>query len=136
LTLAGVKAAPPRRPFVVVSTRRLTLGHVAEDAAAKWYADHGYRILARNWRCARGEIDIVCARRNPAGCTTLVVCEVKARTSSSHGHPLEAVTPAKQRRLRQLATLYLASQDAYYDHLRFDVAAGTRHGLHITESAF
>jgi putative endonuclease len=119
-----------------VSTRRLTLGHNAEDAAAMWYTDHGYRILARNWRCARGEIDILCARRNPAGCMTLVVCEVKARTSNSHGHPLEAVTPAKQRRLRQLATVYLGSQDVYYDHLRFDVAAATRHALHIMEGAF
>jgi putative endonuclease len=119
-----------------MSTRRLTLGHMAEDAAAKWYTDHGYRILARNWRCAQGEIDILCARQNPAGCMLLVVCEVKARTSNSHGHPLEAVTPAKQRRLRRLATLYLQSQDVYYDHLRFDVAAATRHALHILESAF
>ena len=109
---------------------------MAEEAAARWYAEHGYRILARNWRCAQGEIDILCARRNPAGCTTLVVCEVKARSSNSHGHPLEAVTPAKQRRLRLLATLYLRGQDVHYEHLRFDVAAATRHALHIMESAF
>ncbi len=67
---------------------------------------------------------------------TLVVCEVKTRTSHSHGHPLEAVTPAKQRRLRRLATEYLRSQDTIYDHIRFDVAALTRHALHLVESAF
>ena len=83
-----------------------------------------------------GEIDLLCTRQNPAGCMTLVVCEVKTRTSHSHGHPLEAVTPAKQRRLRRLATEYLRSQDTIYDHIRFDVAALTRHALHLVESAF
>ena len=85
----------------------MILGHMAEDAAASWYTEHGYTVLARNWRCVQGEIDILCTCRNPPGCRTLVVCEVKARSSNSHGHPLEAVTPAKQRRLRRLAAMYL-----------------------------
>lgn len=114
----------------------MTLGHRAEDAAAEWYADNGYRVVARNWRCALGEIDLLCSRVDPPGCTTLVVCEVKARSSNSHGHPLEAVTPAKQRRLRRLATAYLEGQSRHYDHIRFDVAAATQHALHIMESAF
>jgi putative endonuclease len=114
----------------------MVLGHRAEDAAADWYTEHGYSLLARNWRCAQGEIDIVCTPRNPPGSRTLVVCEVKARSSNSHGHPLEAVTPAKQRRLRRLAAIYLGGQHVYYDHVRFDVAAAERHGLHIFESAF
>jgi len=114
----------------------MTLGHNAEDAAAEWYADNGYQVVARNWRCAQGEIDLLCCRVNPPGCTTLVVCEVKARSSNSHGHPLEAVTPAKQRRLRRLATAYLDGQSRRYDHIRFDVAAATQHALHIVESAF
>jgi putative endonuclease len=109
---------------------------MGEQAAAEWYASNGYEVVARNWRCAEGEIDLLCTRRNPAGCSTLVVCEVKARTSNSCGHPLEAVTAAKQRRLRRLALAYLRSQDAIYDHVRFDVAALTRHALHIVESAF
>ncbi len=117
-------------------TDRRLLGHMGEQAAAEWYVSHGYRVIARNWRCAAGEIDLLCTRQNPAGCMTLVVCEVKTRTSHSHGHPLEAVTPAKQRRLRRLATEYLRNQDMVYDHIRFDVAALTRHALHIVESAF
>jgi putative endonuclease len=117
-------------------TDRRLLGHMGEQAVAEWYASHGYRVIARNWRCAAGEIDLLCTRQNPAGCMTLVVCEVKTRTSHSHGHPLEAVTPAKQRRLRRLATEYLRSQDTIYDHIRFDVAALTRHALHLVESAF
>jgi putative endonuclease len=119
-----------------VTNRRITLGHRGEEAAATWYAEHGYRVVARNWRCAHGEIDLVCTRRNRAGCTTLVICEVKTRTSNSHGHPLEAVTPAKQARLRRLAVAFLHSQDRHYDHIRFDVAAVTRHALHLVESAF
>jgi putative endonuclease len=114
----------------------MILGHMAEDATASWYAKNGYMVLTRNWRCVQGEIDILCTRRNPPGCLTLVVCEVKARSSNSHGHPLEAVTPAKQRRLRRLAAIYLQGQSVYYDHVRFDVAAADWHNLHIFESAF
>jgi putative endonuclease len=121
---------------VTHSNRRIALGHRGEDWAAEWYTDNGYEIVARNWRCAEGEIDILCTQSNPAGCTTLIVSEVKARTSNSRGHPLEAVTPAKQRRLRRLATAYLQSQDVYYDHIRFDVVAVTGQLLHVVESAF
>jgi len=127
-----------RRPFSGVSHRNrgIALGHRGEDWAAEWYVDNGYEIVARNWRCAEGEIDLLCTQVNPPGCLTLIICEVKARTSNTRGHPLEAVTAAKQRRLRRLATAYLQSQNVYYDHLRFDVAAATRHALHILESAF
>ncbi|HWD55708.1 MAG TPA: YraN family protein [Acidimicrobiales bacterium] len=119
-----------------MSNRRIALGHRGEDWAAAWYEENGYSILARNWRCAQGEIDLLCTQLNPAGCVTLVICEVKARTSNTRGHPLEAVTPAKQQRLRRLATAYLASQGAYYDHLRFDVIGVTGQQLHVVEGAF
>jgi putative endonuclease len=67
---------------------------------------------------------------------TLIICEVKARTSNTRGDPLEAVTRAKQQRLRRLATAYLQSQDVYYDHIRFDVVGVTGQALHVVESAF
>ncbi len=119
-----------------MSTRRVALGHQGEDAAAHWYVAHGYELVARNWRCAQGEIDVLCRRRDASGRRTLVVCEVKARSSHALGHPLEAVTPAKQRRLRRLAALFLSGQDVYYDRIRFDVAAVDRQGLLVHESAF
>jgi putative endonuclease len=109
---------------------------MGEQAAAQWYVAHGYEVVARNWRCAEGEIDLVCRRPNESGGATLVVCEVKARLSTSHGHPLEAVTPAKQRRLRRLAVAYLQSQSIRYEHVRFDVAGLTAQVLHVVESAF
>ena len=114
----------------------MILGHMAEDAAASWYAEHGYTVLARNWRCVQGEIDILCTCRNPPGCSTLVVCEVKARSSNSHGHPLEAVTAPKQRRLRRLAALYLRQQPRRWPDIRFDVAAVLDGVLEVVEGAF
>jgi putative endonuclease len=124
-----------------VGDRRTALGQRGEEAAARWYENNGYRVIARNWRCAQGEIDLLCARVDPAGRTTLVVCEVKARTSSSHGHPLEAVTSAKQARLRRLATVFLRNQDVRnqdvrYDLVRFDVVAVIGQALHVVEGAF
>ena len=81
---------------------RLRLGAAGEDLAAAWYEANGYRILARNWRCREGEIDLVCLRDR-----VVVICEVKTRSSDAFGHPAEAVTPAKQQRLRVLAGRWL-----------------------------
>src|ERR1700753_1887283 len=74
------------------------LGQRGEQAAAEYLAAEGFRILARRWRCAEGEIDIVAVERH-----TLVVCEVKTRSSDRHGTPLESVSRAKRKRLRRLA---------------------------------
>ncbi len=116
--------------------RRLALGRRGEQAAAEWYEKHGYRVLARNWRCALGEIDLVCTTVGRLGQAVLVVCEVKTRTSDSHGHPLEALTPAKVARLRRLAAAFLGGQGNHFDEVRFDVAAVTGSVLDVIEGAF
>ena len=78
----------------------------------------GYEVVARNWRCAEGELDLVVGRPGE-----LVFCEVKTRTSDRFGVPAEAVTIAKQRRLRTLAASFLAEHP-------LDVgAAGREHPL-------
>jgi putative endonuclease len=107
------------------------LGGFGETLAAAHYRAHGYALLERNWRCPTGEIDLICARD-----TLLVVCEVKARTGSGHGHPLEAVTAVKQRRLRRLAALYLQQQGRGWAEVRFDVAAVLDGILEVVEGAF
>ena len=109
------------------------LGASGEDLAAAWYEAAGYAVLARNWRCREGEIDIVCARTRG-----IVFCEVKTRTTAAYGHPAEAVTPAKQRKLRVLAGLWLGQAELGYKprELRFDVAAVLAGELEIIESAF
>jgi putative endonuclease len=93
-------------------------------------------VLARNWRVRTGEIDLI-ARSG----ATLVFCEVKTRRGDAYGTPAEAVTPAKQARIRKLAVQWLAENDARADGLRFDVAAVRPDGrggwvVDVLEAAF
>ena len=92
------------------------LGVHGERIAVSYLTDRGYRVLDRNWRCREGELDIV-ARDSSA----LVFCEVKTRRGLGYGHPVEAVTVTKQRRLRTLAQRWLAAHDEHAPDLRFDV---------------
>jgi putative endonuclease len=92
------------------------LGVHGERIAAAYLTDAGLRVLDRNWRCREGELDIV-AREGDA----LVFCEVKTRRGTGFGHPVEAVTVSKQRRLRVLAQRWLAAHDEHAPDLRFDV---------------
>lgn len=97
------------------------MGRYGEDLACRALREDGLEILARNWRCGAGEIDIVAATSG-----TLVVCEVKTRASSAFGPPEEAVTFAKIRRLRGLAAEWLASRGEGrdgYERIRLDVVA-------------
>ena len=94
----------------------LELGARGERIAAAYLTDVGLRLIDRNWRCREGELDIV-AREGAA----IVFCEVKTRRAVGFGHPVEAVTPAKQRRLRLLAQRWLAAHDEHAPDLRFDV---------------
>ena len=82
--------------------RRKATGARGESAAVAYLRHKGYSIVATNWRCRRGEIDIV-AQDGPA----LVFVEVRTRNSRQLGTPEESVTPTKQRRLVELAETYL-----------------------------
>ena len=118
------------RPFTRMAgpNRRLERGRAGEDRAAAWYRSHGFAVIERNWRCVAGEIDLICARG-----TTLIFVEVKARTSARQGHPFEAVTLAKQRRLYRLASAYLRTQTTHWVELRFDVVAVLGEDLEVLE---
>lgn len=86
------------------SAANRALGDYGERLACRYLRDRGLRVLERNWRCVRGEIDIVA---QDGDC--LVVCEVKTRRSGHYGAPFEAVTRRKLCRLRRLAALWLAA---------------------------
>jgi len=97
---------------------RGALGRAGEEAAAALYRRRGFSILARNWRCPAGELDLV-ASRGPL----LVFTEVKTRSGSALGGGHAAVTWRKQRKLRQLAELFLALNGLRPGAIRFDVAS-------------
>lgn len=99
------------------------LGKEGEQAAADYLTERGFRILDRNWRCAGGEIDIVAVERR-----SLVICEVKTRSGTRYGTPLEAVGRSKRGRLRQLAVLWLNAHGARFDEIRIDVLGLLRDG--------
>lgn len=88
----------------------------------------GLRVLARNWRCRYGELDVIAT--DPAT-RTVVFVEVKTRTTDQFGGVAEAVTAQKVRRLRRLAGLWLAEQDQRWAAVRIDVI-GIRLGRRAT----
>lgn len=110
---------------------RRELGAEGEERATRWYLDHGYEVVAPNWRCKEGELDLVVRRGR-----VLVFVEVKARRTDRFGLPVEAVTPAKQRRLRALALQYLDTTGVRASRLRFDVVSILDGRLEVLEAAF
>lgn len=93
-------------------------GRWGEDLAVRHLERQGLVILGRNWRCRTGEIDIV-AGDTEAG--TIIICEVKTRSSEDFGSPLAAVTPVKLRRLRALASEWMREHDTRAREVRIDV---------------
>lgn len=97
---------------------RKQLGSWGESVAATYLEAHGYTIVTRNWRCARGEIDLV-ARTGDE----LVFVEVKTRRGRQMGTPEEGVTPRKARKLLELAQRYLLAHDLDDVAWRVDLVA-------------
>lgn len=120
---------------IAVHASRASLCRAGEDAVATLYERRGFRIVARNWRCRLGELDLIVERDD-----LVVFCEVKARRGSAFGGAYEAVTAPKQRKLRQLAELFTATAHVPHRNVRFDVASvhvGTRKtSVELFEDAF
>ncbi len=113
-------------------TTRRELGTFGEDLVAEWYERSGFCVVDRNWRVRAGEIDLVLAHQR-----LLVFCEVKTRSTAAFGSALEAITNAKQRRLRSLGLAWLhAHPDVRPAALRFDVAAITGTEVDVVVAAF
>jgi putative endonuclease len=115
---------------------RAVLGVVGEAAAADRYRSRGFEVIACNWRCAAGEIDVIARRAD-----LLVFCEVKTRRGASFGGGYESVTARKQRKLRQLGETYLRASGERPVSIRFDVASVTmsaegRVDVELFEDAF
>jgi len=103
-----------------MTEKRLKLGREGEEAAVAYLKKRGYRILEKNFRAKLGEIDVI-AEQN----ATVVFIEVKARADHQYGHPFNAVTPVKQRKIIQVAQSYLAKHRLIENSARFDVVGLT-----------
>ncbi len=97
---------PDRRPT----------GQRGEDAAARFLRRQGYRILDRNVRLGRNEIDIIAQEGD-----TIAFVEVRSRTAADAIAPEDTVGPVKQQRLRTAANIWLGQHQEAAMHYRFDV---------------
>lgn len=102
--------------MTTTARQRSALGAYGEALAAKYLTQRGMVLLDRNWRCELGELDLVLRDGR-----VLVVCEVKTRSSLSHGTPVEAVTEQKAARLRRLAARWLADHELRPPEVRLDL---------------
>ncbi len=98
------------------SQRNKRLGDYGERVAARRLVEQGMALVDHNWRCERGEIDLVLLE----GDVTVFV-EVKTRTSAAYGHPLEAVSHTKGERLRQLALRWVEEHGSSLGGIRIDL---------------
>lgn len=93
------------------------LGQRGEDLAVEVLEAAGFVVVARNWRCSSGEIDIIARDVRERA---LVFCEVKCRSGRGYGAPLESITHAKLRRLRQLVGEWLTAHPGAHEKVRLD----------------
>lgn len=98
--------------------RHLTTGERGEALAARYLETQGLTVLSKNWRCPEGELDLVLTDGR-----TLVICEVKTRTSDNYGAPAEAVDDAKAGRIRRLARRWRAEYRVGHVETRYDIVA-------------
>lgn len=91
------------------------LGRRGETLAAAHLESRGFDVVDRNWRCRQGEIDLVAIDGDE-----YVFVEVKTRSSTNFGTPLDAITPQKLARLRRLAVAWCASHTRIHYRIRID----------------
>jgi putative endonuclease len=105
--------------MTTTAASKQALGRYGESVAARHLVQvQGMALIDRNWRCGRGEIDLVL--RDGA---VLVICEVKTRTGVGCGTPHEAVDDTKRDRLQDLARLWMQAHDVSCDDVRVDLVA-------------
>lgn len=97
---------------------RATLGRIAEDATAARLVARGFRILGRNVRVGRLELDLVAERNG-----RVIAVEVRGRTRTDFGHPAETLDAQKRARIRRAFAIWLAQERIAHTSIRLDVAA-------------
>ena len=101
-----------------MTRERKALGAAGEAEAARFLRRAGYRIVAKNYTCPAGEIDIVARQRD-----LIVFVEVRTRSTAQHAHPLDSVNHAKRRHVMAAAKHFLREARLSSSEYRFDVIA-------------
>lgn len=104
--------------------RDLSLGELGEQIAYRYLKHQGMKILACNYRCPLGEIDIIAFDKDSPshfGMNCIVFAEVKTRTSDTYSAPAAAVNEEKQRRIKKVAAYYLTHHRAGEMSVRYDI---------------
>jgi len=102
----------------VVERTRPDLGRQGEDLACEYLERQGLVVLSRNWSCREGELDVVATDGD-----RLVVVEVKSRSGTEFGGPLEAVTPEKLARVRKATQRWLMAFRVGWVDVRYDAVS-------------
>jgi putative endonuclease len=100
-------------------SRNQSIGAFGENVVAEYLKAAGITILDRNWRIREGEIDIVALSPDDR----IIFVEVKTRSSSNFGHPLESINNRKAHRLQALALAWLAMHRNFGAAFQIDCAA-------------
>jgi putative endonuclease len=95
---------------------RQVLGRLGEEVAERFLRKKGYKLVARNYRCAAGEVDLIVLDRR-----VIVFVEVKTRSGDRFGTPFEAVEVRKQRKMMRAAQFFLTEKGLHQRDARFDV---------------
>lgn len=97
----------------------MNIGKHGENLAVEYLERNGYDIIARNFRCRVGEIDIVA--RDRAHTETIVILEIKTRKTFHYGLPCESINDEKKKRVKKAAEIYAACNNQHTSGFRLDV---------------
>ena len=107
------------------------IGTEKEKIAGAYLEKNGYEIIEYNFRCRQGEIDIIAKDGE-----YLVFCEVKYRSGTESGFPLEAIDYKKQRIISRCALFYITKHGLADVPCRFDAISVTDTEITIIKNAF
>ncbi len=96
--------------------KHILIGEYGEQLALKYLKKKKYKIIAHNYTNKLGELDIIARDQQ-----YIVIVEVKTRSTGAYGFGYEAVTPAKQQKIKQVTQLFLMEHNLMDQDIRFDV---------------
>lgn len=114
-----------------MAQNKRSTGNDYERLAGDYLATQGYKILQYNFYTRAGEIDIIAKHKG-----YLVFVEVKYRRDSSTGHPFEAITIQKQKKISQCALYYMKTHGLLGLPVRFDVVGILGDEIEVVQNAF